>query len=308
VLAGLAWLGEASIHAQMPILLGGALLAALLWTRPSGRGWLAFAIAFALPAPYVAYSYYASTHVEAILRWSAQWRNNLPPDLLSLGMALLPQLGLAALIVPRLARRRSREDVFLLAWLLLLAAILWLPNPAGNLRRRFFDGIYLALVVMAARGMFEVLVPRLKSLRSRRLVPFAYVSFASTASIFLLLAPLGVARSTEYSMPQSDYDAMAWLASRPAGVVLSSAGMGLYVPAYTPDTVYVGQYSETYNYAEKARRAERLLTGQDDLGAFVAANHVRYVLWTDDFGGQPPASLGPPAFYEPGAAVFVVRT
>ena len=307
-LAGLAWLGEVSIHAQMPILLGPAVLIALIVRPPAWRGWLAAGLAFALPAPYVLYSYYASTHAAEVLRWSAQWRNNLPPDGVSLALALLPQLVLAALVVPRMLRRRSREDVFLLAWFVLLAAILWLPNPAGNLRRRFFDGIYLGLVVMAARGMYEVVLPRLRTVRARRLVPFSYVAFASIASLFLLLAPMLSAQSKVYSLPRPTYDALLWLAGRPPGIVLSSGATGLYVPAYTPDTVYVGQYSETFNYVDKYWQAKRLLTGRDDLRAFVVKEHVRYVLWTGEFGGSPPTVLGPPTFYEAGAAVFEIRT
>lgn len=307
LLAGAAFLAEALIHAQMPVLMGGAMLAALLVRRPSLRGWAAFALAFAIPAPYAAYSYWASIHVREVVLWGLEWRNNLPPEVVSLTLSLLPQLLLAALALPGMLRRRSREDAFLLAWLVLLIAILWLPNPAANLRRRFFDGIYLALVVMAARGMYDVLVPRLRSVRARRLVPFTWVTLSATAGIVLLLAPFGLARQPQYSLPRPTYDALQWLGTQPAGIVLSSDRVGLYVPAYTPDTVYAGQYSETYQYFGKAVRAYRLLTGRDqDLQEFIAANHVRYVLWTDEFGGSPPSALGAPAFYEPGAEVFVV--
>jgi hypothetical protein len=307
VLAGAAFLADALIHAQMPLLIGGALLVALLVRRPSSRGWAGLAIALAIPAPYVLYSYWASVHVREVVLWGLEWRNNLPPELVSLMVSLLPQLALAALAVPGIWRRRSREDVFLLAWLLLLIAILWLPNPAANLRRRFFDGIYLALVVMAARGMHGVLLPRLRSLRARRLVPFGWVTISAASALVLLLAPLGLAHDKVYSLPRPTSDAIQWLGAQPAGVVLASDRVGLYVPAYTPDTVYVGQYSETYRYQQKAVRAYRLLTGRDrDLAQFVAANRVRYVIWTDEFGGSPPVSLGEPAFYEPGAEVFVV--
>src|SRR5258708_12577431 len=52
-LAGLAWLGQASIHPQMPILMGAATLIALLVRRPSRQRRTAFAVAFAIPAPCV---------------------------------------------------------------------------------------------------------------------------------------------------------------------------------------------------------------------------------------------------------------
>jgi len=307
VLGGLAWLGEATIHPQMPILLAGAVGVALLVRRPeTPAGWAAALVAFAIPAPYIAYSYFAFLGNPEVTRWSSQWRNNLPPDAISLAMALLPQLLLAALAVPLLLRRRSREDVFLLAWLVLLAVILWLPNPAGNLRRRFFDGVYLPLVVMAARGLYEVVVPRLRG-RSRGLVPFAYASFATIASCFLLLGPFLVAGQPQYLLPTSDYDAIRWLGDRPAGIVLSSSRLGLYIPAYTPDTVYVGQYSETYNWNLKTVEVNGLLNGQGDIAAWARDHSVRYIVWSPlDAAGAPPAALGKPAFESAGTFVFAL--
>jgi hypothetical protein len=302
-LAGLAWLGEASIHAQMPILVGGAVVVAVLYRRVSVRGYVAVALALAMVAPYVLYSY-VELHNPEVSRWSGQWRNNFAPDLLSLSLALAPQLLLAALALPRMLRRRSRGDVFLLAWLVLLSIILWAPTPADNLRRRFFDGVYLPLVVMAAEGMYAVVLPRLKG-SARGLVPFAYVSFAAVGSIFLLLAPLLVVSNPAYSIPTGEYQALQWLSPRPAGVVFTSNRLGLMVPAYTSDTVYVGQYSETYNWALKTQEADDLLHGRADMAAFATAHHVRYVIWPDvDTDTPPPASLGAPAYTAPGVMVF----
>ena len=301
--AGLAWLGVASIHAQMPILVGGAVVAAVLYRRVSLRGYSAVALSLAMVAPYVLYSY-VELHNPEVSRWSGQWRNNFAPDLLSLAFALAPQLFLAALALPRMLRRRSRSDVFLLAWLVLLAIILWAPTPADNLRRRFFDGVYLPLVVMAAEGMYAVVVPRLRE-RGKRLVPFAFVAFATVGSFFLLLGPLLVASTPAYSIPTGEYQAMEWLSPRPSGIVLTSSRLGLMVPAYTSDTVYVGQYSETFNWAIKTQEADDLLHGRADLTAFVAAHHVRYVIWsTQDTTATPPAFLGTPVFTATGVQVF----
>ena len=303
-LAGLAWTAEASIHAQMLLLLGPAIVAATVLAPPRRRGFAALALAFLIPLPYVAYSYLAYLGNPEVARWSSQWRNNLPPDGLSLVLALAPQLVLAALAVPGAIRRRTREDLFLLAWLVFLIAILWLPNPAGNLRRRFFDGVYLPLVVLAARGMYEVLVPRLRSLRAQRLVPFSAVAAASIGSFFLLLAPMAFASQPIYSVSAGEYAALQWLSAQPRGTVLSTSRMGLYVPAYSSDTVYVGQYSETYNFREKGLRAYRLLTGAEEILPFAAGNGIRYVLWSDELPGDPPTALGEPAYSAGGARVY----
>jgi hypothetical protein len=297
--AGLAWLGQASIHPQMPILMGGATAVALLLRPAAPRGWAAAALAFAFPAPYILYSYLAFVGNPEVQRWTFHSKNSLPPEGFSLFFAIAPQLLLALTGLPGALRRRSREDLFLLAWLVLLAAILYLPNPAGDLRRRFLDGIYLPLVVLAARGMYETILPRLRSVRARALVPFTYVSFATIGSAFLVLAPLAVATQPQYSVSQAEFDGLGWLGARPAGRVLAMPGVGLYVPAYSPDTVYVGHYDETFDYAAKTQTALAVLTGKSDLEQFIQAGHIRYVVWTADLPTPPPAVLGPPDYDTP---------
>src|SRR5256884_9116354 len=80
VLAGLAWLGQASIHPQMPILMGGATALALLLRPARPRGWLAAALAFAVPAPYVLYSYLAFVGNPQVERWTFHSKNAVAPE------------------------------------------------------------------------------------------------------------------------------------------------------------------------------------------------------------------------------------
>jgi hypothetical protein len=299
VLAGLAWLGQASIHPQMPILMGGATAVALLLRPAAPKGWIAAALAFAIPAPYILYSYLAFVGNPEVQRWTFHSKNALPPETISLVFALAPQLLLALIGLPGALRRRTREDLFIVAWLVLLAVILYLPNPAGDLRRRFLDGIYLALVVLGARGMYEVVLPRLRSARARALIPFSYVAFTAIGSTFLVLAPLAVAASPQYSVSRAEFDGLNWLGANPAGRVLCMPAVGLYVPAYSPDTVYVGHYDESFDFVNKTRTAYEVLTGGMELPQFVQDNHIRYVVWNAELQTAPPAILGPPAYDTP---------
>ena len=306
VLAGGSWLGQASIHPQMPILMGGAVLVALLLRPASFRGWLAAAIAFGIPAPYILYSYLAFVGNPEVQRWTFHSKNSLPPETISFLLAIAPQLVLALVGLPGAIRRRTREDLFLIAWLVLLAAILYLPNPAGDLRRRFLDGLYLPLVVLAARGMYEEILPRLKSARAKRLVPFSYVSFSAIGSAFLVLAPLAVAGQPQYTVSSAEFNGLAWLGREPSGRVLSMPGVGLYIPAYSSDTVYVGHYDETFDYAAKTQAAYDALTGHTDVEHFIQANQIRYVVWTIDLQTLPPAALGAPAYDTPDFKIWRV--
>jgi hypothetical protein len=307
VLAGLAWLGQASIHPQMPILMGGATAVALLLRPAAPRGWIAAGLAFAIPAPYILYSYLAFIGNPEVQRWTFHSKNALPPESISLLFALAPQVLLALLGLPGALRRRTREDLFLVAWLVLLAAILYLPNPAGDLRRRFLDGIYLPLVILGARGMYETILPRLRSVRARALVPFSYVCFAAIGSAFLTLAPIAVAANPQYSATRAEYDGLSWLGNEPAGRVLAMPGVGLYVPAYSPDTVYVGHYDETFDYLNKTLTALAVLTGKSDLEQFISANHIRYVIWTSDLPTPPPDILGAASYDTPTFKIWRVN-
>jgi hypothetical protein len=306
ILAGLAWLGQASIHPQMPILMGGATAAALVLRPPPPRGWIAAGIAFAIPAPYILYSYLAFVGNPEVQRWTFHSKNALPPESISLLFAIAPQLLLALTGLPGALRRRTREDLFLVAWLVLLAAILYLPNPAGDLRRRFLDGLYLPLVILGARGMYETIIPRLRSLRARALVPFSYVCFATIGSAFLVLAPLAVAALPQYTVTTAEYDGLTWLGNEPAGRVLAMPGVGLYIPAYSPDTVYVGHYDETFDYLNKTQIALAALTGQTDIQQFIQDNHIRYVVWTADLPSPPPPALGAPAYDTPAFKIWKI--
>jgi len=303
-LAGLAWLGQASIHPQMPILMGGATAVALLLRPAAPRGWIAAALAFAIPAPYILYSYLAFVGNPEVQRWTFHSKNALPPESISLLFAIAPQLLLALTGVPAALRRRSREDLFLVAWLVLLAAILYLPNPAGDLRRRFLDGLYLPLVILAARGMYEAILPRLHSVRARALVPFSYVSFSTIGSAFLVLAPLAVAAHAQYTVTTAEFDGLNWLGAEPVGRVLAMPGVGLYVPAYSGDTVYVGHYDETFDYLNKTQTALGVLTGKADLEQFIRQNHIRYVVWTADLPAPPPDVLGAAAYDTPNFKIW----
>jgi hypothetical protein len=271
---------------------------ALLLRPAAPKGWIAAALAFAIPAPYILYSYLAFVGNPEVQRWTFHSKNALPPETISLIFALAPQLLLALIGLPGALRRRTREDLFLVAWLVLLAVILYLPNPAGDLRRRFLDGLYLALVVLGARGMHEVILPRLRSVRARALVPFAYVAFTTVGSTFLVVAPLVVAGAPQYTVSTAEYDGLNWLGANPSGRVLCMPGVGLYVPAYSADTVYVGHYDESFDFQNKTRTAFELLTGGADLQQFIQDNQIRYVVWNVELESPPPA-LGPPAYDTP---------
>src|SRR5207245_6796151 len=95
LLAGLAWLGQASIHPQMPILMGGATALALFLRPARPRGWAAAALAFAIPAPYVLYSFLPSLGTPQAERWPSNSRTAVAPGRTTFLLPLRPRLLLA---------------------------------------------------------------------------------------------------------------------------------------------------------------------------------------------------------------------
>jgi len=158
---------------------------------------------------------------------------------------------------------------------------------------------------LAATAMYEVVVPRLRG-RAVGLVPFAYVAFAAMGSAFLLLAPLLFATNPLYSLTTDEVGALSWLDAHPQGVVLSTGHLGLYIPAYSSDTAYVGQYSETFDIVYKERDAERLLAGDGDTSAFAHDHGISYVVWTSDIRDGLPQGVGEPVYDTPNAKIYVV--
>ena len=86
----------------------------------------------------------------------------------------------------------------------------------------------------------------------------------------------------EFYLPRGDVEAMRWMMARhnEDAAVLSTHKSGLYLPAYTGNRTYVGHWSETLRFREKARTAEWALYAPGDEAAkraFLAAQGIRYV-------------------------------
>src|SRR5438270_13194354 len=92
---------------------------------------------------------------------------------------------------------------------------------------------------------------------------------------------------------------LKWCDAEPPRPVHSIPGIGLYVPAYSPDAVNVGHYDETFDYYTKTQTALDVLTGKQEIMQFDVANHIRYVIWTSDLPAPPPSELGAPAYDTP---------
>jgi len=277
----------AAIHPQMVavLLLVWCASQALLLTwgrRPAPAALLGEGLAFAIPSPLLAYNAWILYRDPTIAAWARQWRHQ-PPDPLSLALSLGVPLAAAAVAIAVGLRRREPTLAPLLVWPPLVLTILYLPNVA-NIQRRLLDAIYVPLGLLAAVGLRHLLghlpAPRARLLR-RLLV---------TASCFSSVLVLAIAiRFASGAFPEiyvgdGQWQAMAWLSShhQPGDRALSSPGVGLYLPADSGVSVYVGHYSETLDYFSKIQVADSMLratTAPDRLRSFLSRERITLLYW-----------------------------
>lgn len=270
------------IHPQMVFVLAALAGVQLLLERPAVERWALTALAFVPALPLLYYNYRLLIDDPVIRQWSEQWKHQAP------GFAsLLVALGLPlALTVVAVIARRWRGDrgaQLMVAWLVVVLALVYLPNPV-NIQRRLLDGIYVPVAFLAALGV-DALAGTSKR-RWRRLVA-GTLAVASLSS--LVVWGIGLEWGASRAEPQVYVDAgvwraIAWLGQQPragaAPAVLSAPDTGLLIPPYAGDRVYVGHYSETLSYATRVDLAEAALRGNTQtLWNFMMQEDVTYLFY-----------------------------
>jgi hypothetical protein len=297
LLASMALLALCVIHPQMLFVLAPLALLYLVLVRAPVKAWAATAVPFALCAPLLVYFLRVLGGDQVVVEWSRQWKHQAP-SLISLIFGLGLPLALAVYALPRRAVRDRPELVLMGAWLALVVALLYIPNPV-NIQRRLIDGIYLPVAMLAAAAV-QMVVDRLRRPRARRRFTFAVASASSISSLLVLAIAFRFAAIREpiIYLDVGEANAISWLAGqRGSGVppgALSEAETGLYIPELAGDRVYVGHYSETIDYLSRARLAgDAIRAGGPDLGRFMAANDITYLMVGPRERQQGVGAVGP---------------
>ncbi|MHB8509078.1 MAG: hypothetical protein ACYDGR_10600 [Candidatus Dormibacteria bacterium] len=248
-----AILGLCVIHPQMLVVLALVLGGYLLVGRARARTWLALAIAFVPSLPLLAYFVVVLTRDPVIVEWSRQWRHQAPGPI-SLALALGLPLAFATATMVRRRAFATPELAALAAWIVVVALLLYLPNPV-NIQRRLVDGLYLPVAVLAAVTISDWFGARRRLAFAARALPA--ISTLVVLGISVLWA---VGQQPFLYLSTGEVEAMDWLARQPHSscappVVLSDPDTGLFIPARAGLRVYVGHYSETLDYVRRARNA-----------------------------------------------------
>ncbi len=275
------------------------------------RLWGARALRAAVVAsPVVLYNALAFLGDPYLRAWTEQNRIPSPHPahyLVAYGLVLAP----AAWGAWSALRGGDRARLLLVAWAIALPLLAYAPH---NLQRRLPDGVFVALVVLAARGMA-------RWARSGRFAGRLAPALLGASSITAVLLIAGGARAAlnpglPVFRPADETAAFETMAevTLPGSVVLTSYATGNALPAWAPLRVVIGHGPESVGLSElEPQVAGFFSTATTDAqrAAFLAEHGVRYIFWGPEerkIGGWSPydsAELS--AFYDRGGyAAFVV--
>ncbi len=296
LLATVSMLLLALIHPQMLFVLAPLALVYLVLVRAPRQNWLVAAVPFAVCVPLLVYDVSVLGGDPVVVEWSKQWKHQAP-GFVSFVFGLGLPLALAVYAVARKRLPGGPELTLMAAWLILVVALLYIPNPV-NIQRRLIDGLYLPVAMLAAAGI-TLLAGRMRPRAWRRMV-FTTVSVSSISSLLVLAIAFRFVATREpiIYIDQAEVEGINWLGdhrgSGRAPGVMSDPLTGLYIPEMAGDRVFVGHYSETIDYLARSgdeRRAVR--TGDPGLGAFMVANDAGYLFVGPQERASGVGPLGP---------------
>jgi len=212
-------------------------------------------VAGVVTAAIIAYDYYVYTFNSVLHAWSEQ-NVTLSPRLweyaMAYGFILALAIGGAALAL----RRRSKADLFLLAWVIVNALLLYAPF---SLQRRLVTGLHIPLCVLAAIALSRYVLPRFSPGR-RTVILGAIIVLTIPSNLFVLMASMAGAAQHDprLYLYQDEMEAMIWLEenTQPTDIVLASPEMGLFIPAWAGNRVLYGHPFETIEAKEKKTLVE----------------------------------------------------
>jgi hypothetical protein len=212
-------------------------------------------VAGVVTAPIITYDYYVYTFNPVLYAWSEQNVTLSPPTwvyAIAYGFVLVLAVGGTVLAI----RRRSKADLFLLAWVLVNCLLLYAPF---SLQRRLVTGLHIPLCILAAMALSRYVLPRF-SLARKTMILGALIVLIMPSNLFVLMASMAGAAQQDprLYLYQDEMEAMAWLEenTQPTDIVLASPEMGLFIPAWAGNRVLYGHPFETIKAEEKKALVE----------------------------------------------------
>ncbi len=270
-------------------------------------------VAGAATAPIIAYDYYVFTTNPAMRAWSEQNVTLSPPPweyAITYGFVLALAVGGAVLAI----KRRSKADLFLLAWVIVNGFLLYVPF---SLQRRLVTGLHVPLCVLAAMALSRYVLPRFSQAR-RTLILGAIIVLTMPSNLFVLMASMAGAAQHDprLYLYRDEIEAMIWLEenTQPTDTVLASPEMGLFIPAWAGNRVLYGHPFETIEAEKKKALAETFYQAQTEESVrrrIIEGHHITYVFYGSrekqlSGGRLETAPFLSEAYTNPGVTIYQV--
>jgi hypothetical protein len=251
------------------------------------KRWIAIAFrSLIVPTPIVLYTAIQFSSDPFLKAWTDQNLILTPHPIhifIAYGIMLLP----AVIGGRELFKTQKWTGSLLTAWILILPVLAYAPH---NLQRRFPEGIWVAIVTVAAIGFSRYFVsPR------RRAKQLGNVALLLSIPSALLLIFGGIQVSLSPSQPifrpVDEVKAFEWLLEQddPAKVVLSTYQTGNAIPAWAPGFVIVGHGPESANLLEFRVKVSSFYMGtlsyQEQL-TFIENEGIDYVFFGPEEDAQ----------------------
>lgn len=250
--------------------------------------------------PQVAYLVWATSTSPVMASWSrgvADTCRSYAPLGYLMGYGLAGFLAVSGLRRVFAWESQEPQQLFVSAWLLAGVPLLY-SFPLLTFERRLSEGLQVPIVLVAVSQLFGPVSEALAGTpsgrrwgveRVRRWLPPLVVLLSLPTTVWLVARPLVITASADrlddkYYLHQDELLALACLAQT-AGendVVLSSVGIGNYIPRCTDARVFCGHYGETIHYAQRQADVARFFQARST-DAFrkrlLADRGITYVWW-----------------------------
>lgn len=212
-----------------------------------------------LPSPIVIYMVIQFSTDPFLKAWTSQNRIISPHPahiIIAYGLMFIPAL----LGVKKILENRKWSGMLLLTWILSLPILAYAPH---NLQRRFPEGIWVAIVIVAALGLerFISVEPG-----KRKIVGSVLLSLSLPSALFLLLGGVRVTLNPTSPVfrPVDEVKTFLWLSEHDnvTNRVLASYETGNALPAWTSANVVIGHGPESANLDELRSQVESFYSSQ----------------------------------------------
>jgi len=253
----------------------------LLWLRrrlplDEAKGMMALGCSL---VPPLGYYYWTLTYDPVLRAFSAQdVTMSPPPPFYIWGYGLVFLLAVGGFV--HVLRQHRERELFLVAWLVVVAIMLYFPF---KVQRRSITGLHIPLCILASLGLFKYVLPtvyrsrvsraisRMLAYDRRRLRLFVLnlIVVATFPSNLYLLAGSSLAAWQGHPAlfhTEAENQAIDWLAenSQPTDTILCSYWVGNYIPARIGHRVFLGHWDETIDYVHKRGAVEAFFQSQTD--------------------------------------------